>query len=107
MIVDAIVQSREKKGKQHSTKKFIHKKDGISRSIIKSISWRIVGTLDTIIISWFVTGKPVIAISIGAVELFTKMILYTLHERVWENINFGRKAVYIDIPESDNHKNPN
>lgn len=107
MIVDAIVQANEKRAQQKTTKKFVRKKDGISRSIIKSISWRVVGTIDTIIISWFVTGKPALAFSIGAVELITKMVLYTLHERVWENINYGKKAVYIDISKEDNRKHPN
>jgi uncharacterized membrane protein len=60
------------------------------RSIVKSISWRILGTLDTIIISWVITGKLTLAFSIGAVELFTKMFLYFAHERVWNTINWGK-----------------
>jgi uncharacterized membrane protein len=108
MIIDAIVQVKEKNSvKRTGTKKFVRKKDGLSRSIVKSISWRAVGTIDTIIISWFVTGKPTLAFSIGAVELITKMVLYTIHERVWENINYGKKAVYIDINAQDKNNNPN
>ncbi len=61
-----------------------------SRSIIKTISWRATGTIDTIIISFFVTGEMTFALSIGAIELFTKMVLYYLHERLWNKINFGR-----------------
>ncbi len=60
------------------------------RSVAKSISWRIVGTMDTIIISWLVTGTLTLAFSIGAIELFTKMILYFFHERVWNNIGWGK-----------------
>jgi uncharacterized membrane protein len=60
------------------------------RSIIKSVSWRTIGTLDTIIISLIITGKPEMAISIGGVEVFTKMALYYFHERTWNRINFGR-----------------
>ena len=60
------------------------------RSIIKSVSWRTIGTLDTIIISLIITGKPEMAISIGGVEVFTKMALYSFHERTWNRINFGR-----------------
>ncbi len=108
MIIDAIVQAKEKQArKKASTAKFVRKKDGLSRSIIKSISWRVVGTIDTIIISWFITGKPTLALSIGAVELITKMVLYTAHERVWENISYGRKAIYVDISEEDKVKNQN
>jgi len=60
------------------------------RSIVKSISWRIVGTMDTILISWLVTGTLTVAFSIGTVELFTKMILYFFHERIWNTINWGK-----------------
>lgn len=60
------------------------------RSIVKTISWRTVGTIDTIIISWLVVGDLNFAVTIGGVELFTKMLLYFLHERTWDKINFGR-----------------
>jgi len=60
------------------------------RSIAKSISWRIIGTLDTIIISWIITGTLTVAFSIGVIELFTKMILYFFHERIWNKINWGK-----------------
>ncbi|MBB6326874.1 putative membrane protein [Algoriphagus iocasae] len=60
-------------------------KDSNAKSLLKSISWRIVGTIDTIIISYFVTGEFVMAISIGSVEVFSKIILYYFHERVWES----------------------
>ena len=60
------------------------------RSIVKSISWRVIGTLDTILISWLVTGALTIAFSIGAIELITKMVLYFFHERVWNAIKWGK-----------------
>ena len=63
-----------------------HKK----RSIAKAISWRTLGTLDTMLISYFVTGSPLAAVSIGAYELITKTLLYYFHERAWNKINFGR-----------------
>lgn len=55
-------------------------------SFAKSISWRVVGTMDTILISYWITGKVKYALSIGSVELFTKIILYYLHERAWETL---------------------
>ena len=71
-----------------------YSKDRISenpvRSIAKTISWRIVGTLDTIGISWLLTGEIRTALAIGSVELVTKMILYFGHERLWNRINFGK-----------------
>ncbi|HAQ21558.1 MAG TPA: hypothetical protein DCR40_20355 [Prolixibacteraceae bacterium] len=60
------------------------------RSIVKSVSWRTIGTLDTIVISLIITSKLDIAIAIGGVEVFTKMALYYAHERTWNRINFGR-----------------
>ncbi len=60
------------------------------RSVVKTITWRILGTIDTIIISWFIIGDIRFAISIGGIELFTKMFLYYFHERLWARSNFGR-----------------
>ena len=59
------------------------------RHILKTITWRIVGTLDTIIIGWVISGDPTIGLSIGGLEVFTKMILYYLHERAWYRSRFG------------------
>jgi uncharacterized membrane protein len=61
-----------------------------NRSIVKTISWRTVGTIDTIFISWLVVGDVNFAVTIGGIELFTKMLLYFLHERAWNKSNFGR-----------------
>jgi uncharacterized membrane protein len=60
------------------------------RSIAKAISWRLTGTLDTIVISFIITGKMKAALSIGVVEVFTKIIWYYGHERLWNRIPFGR-----------------
>ena len=68
----------------------IQKTEKHSRSILKAISWRALGTLDTITISWFISGELSIAFSIGAFELLTKTILYYFHERMWNRINWGK-----------------
>lgn len=60
------------------------------RSIVKAISWRIVGTLDTIIIAYFITGEVTMALSIGSIEVITKMVLYFFHERIWNVIKWGK-----------------
>ena len=59
------------------------------RHIAKSITWRIVGTIDTFLLSWFITGSPLTGLKIGLAEVVTKMFLYYLHERVWFNIKAG------------------
>lgn len=60
------------------------------RSLIKATSWRAVGTMDTIVVSYLVTGKITLAVSIGGIELFTKILLYYGHERLWNKISLGR-----------------
>ncbi len=60
------------------------------RSIMKSISWRVVGTIDTVLISWLITGALSVAFSIGSIELVSKMVLYFFHERIWNTIKWGR-----------------
>lgn len=64
--------------------------DSNLRSIVKAISWRTLGTLDTFILSWIITGQIKLAVAIGGVEVFTKMFLYYLHERAWTRITWGR-----------------
>jgi len=60
------------------------------RHLAKTISWRIIGTLDTMILSGLVTGSLLIGVTIGGIEIVTKMILYYLHERAWYRFsNFG------------------
>jgi len=66
------------------------KTDSNLRSLTKTVSWRILGTIDTIVISYFVTGQVAMALSIGSVEVVSKMILYYLHERVWTNVKSGK-----------------
>ena len=53
------------------------------RHLAKTISWRIIGTLDTIILSGVITGSWTTGLAIGGVEVLTKMVLYFIHERVW------------------------
>ena len=67
------------------------------RSVIKAISWRTVGTIDTMIVSYFITGNLVMAVSIGSIEVVTKMFLYYFHERAWNATSFGR----IKVVEND------
>ena len=59
------------------------------RHLIKTFSWRFIGTLDTIILSWIISGNPIMGLKIGGFEVVTKMILYCVHERAWYKINFG------------------
>jgi uncharacterized membrane protein len=62
------------------------------RSLLKAVSWRATGTLDTIPVSFLLTGKCRLAFSIGCVEFFTKIGLYYVHERVWNRVPSGRHS---------------
>ena len=59
------------------------------RHIIKTFSWRAVGTIDTIFFGWILTGNPLTGLKIGSAETISKMILYFGHEKLWYRINFG------------------
>jgi len=89
MIVDQVLTHT----KNNSEKSFekVKNSENATRSIAKAVSWRIVGTIDTIVISYFITGEISMALSIGMVEVITKMILYFFHERVWNIIKWGKK----------------
>ena len=58
------------------------------RHIFKTITWRVIGTLDTMFLVWIITGDPIAGLKIGGLELVTKFILYYFHERFWSNIRF-------------------
>jgi len=59
------------------------------RHLIKTVTWRGIGTLDTILLSWVISGNPLTGLKIGFAEVVTKMVLYYLHERAWYRINYG------------------
>ena len=61
----------------------------VKRHIAKTISWRLVGTMDTLLLSWLITGDLFTGFKISAVELITKMVLYYMHERFWFNTNIN------------------
>ncbi len=63
--------------------------DSNKRHILKTFSWRAVGTVDTFLLGWVITGNPLTGLKIGGFEVFTKMILYFLHEKLWYRINYG------------------
>ena len=68
-----------------------YKKESHIRSIIKGISWRIIGTIDTMLLSYLITGHLQQALKIGFTEVFTKILLYWLHERVWQYFLVGKQ----------------
>lgn len=76
MLLDRYISARLSKRAKGDRSRFT--------AFLKTISWRIVGTVDTIVIAYFLTGTLDIAIQIGGIEVISKMILYYCHERVWD-----------------------
>ena len=72
----------------------------VKRHILKTITWRIIGTIDTMVLSWIITGSLKIGMAIGGVEVITKMVLYYFHERAWYRFSkFGIESKNPDTPQ--------
>lgn len=63
------------------------------RSIVKTISWRFWATTTTVALVFLFIGKPEVALSIGIIEVFLKLLIYFFHERFWAKIKFGRSEI--------------
>lgn len=87
MIADQLVLNKKTTKTTYAEDK---KSEKPIRSIAKAFSWRIIGTLDTLVISYILTGKISIAASIASIDFVTKMILYFFHERLWNLIKWGK-----------------
>ena len=59
------------------------------RSLLKALSWRVTGSLDTILLSWLFTQNVNTALAIGLTEVLTKTLLYYFHERAWNRVKIG------------------
>ncbi len=62
-----------------------------TRSIVKAISWRTLGSIDTFLLGWLFTGSPAQAGAIAGTEVVTKIGLYYFHERIWSSVHWGTK----------------
>ena len=63
--------------------------DSHARALVKGVSWRVIGTLDTFLWSWLITHEPIKAGAIASLETFTKIALYYVHERIWRVLKFA------------------
>ncbi|NNE55067.1 MAG: DUF2061 domain-containing protein [Flavobacteriales bacterium] len=87
MLIDQFIKSRTNSPRNGG--------QSAAFSLAKTVSWRIVGTLDTLVITFLVTGQISTALTISGVELISKMILYFLHERTWNklHVSWNERAV--------------
>lgn len=70
-------------------------KESHLRSILKAITYRIIGTLTTALLAFIVTGDVKISVTIAALEPIVKTIVYYLHERAWQLVPRGRVRKFI------------
>jgi len=68
-----------------------HRSESHRRSLVKAISWRIIGTTETFLISWIITGKVGTAGGIAALQAVASTLLYWYHERIWLKIKWGKQ----------------
>lgn len=61
-----------------------------SRTVFKTVSWRIIATVTTMVIVYIFTGEFLLSIGVGAVEVIAKILFYYLHERIWEMVSWGK-----------------
>ena len=59
------------------------------RHLAKTVTWRVVGTIDTMILAWIISGDPLVGLKVGGTEIVTKMTLYYFHEELWHRSKFG------------------
>jgi uncharacterized membrane protein len=60
------------------------------RTVMKTVSWRIVATLTTMVIVYVFTGEFLLSLGIGGVEVVAKILFYYLHERTWNIVSWGK-----------------
>jgi uncharacterized membrane protein len=61
------------------------------RSIAKAISYRTLGSMSTGMLVYLFSGDLKVSAGVGVLDVFAKLGLYFLHERIWNNISFGRQ----------------
>jgi len=62
------------------------------RSIVKAVSYRILGSSTTALIFYVLTGKGSLSVGAGVLDMVLKIGVYFVHERIWNHINFGRST---------------
>ena len=65
------------------------RREGVKRSGVKTATWRVLASADTMLLAFLFTGNIGTAISIGGLEVITKLVLYYFHERAWSRAKFG------------------
>ena len=76
---------------------------GKKRSLVKTLTWRVLATTDTIIIARIITGCWTVGLGIASIEVITKMLLYYLHERGWAALDWGLEDEGVEVKRVEVH----
>lgn len=79
--------------------RWLHLKSSRRRHLAKTVTWRIVGTIDTMLLAWVISGDPMVGLHVGMAEIVTKMALYYVHEEIWHRSKFGLRKQPNEIEE--------
>jgi len=60
------------------------------RSLAKAVSYRVLGSAGTAVVVYVFSGNLPLSAGVGALDIFLKIGLYFVHERIWNYIPFGR-----------------
>ena len=64
---------------------------GVTRTLFKTFSWRVIATVITFIVAGeILNSQDNAALYIAGIEIFTKSLLYFMHERIWLNLQLGK-----------------
>lgn len=73
--------------------KEIKHKEKARRSFAKAVSWRILGTITVIVVTYLFTYDVQLALNIGVIDVLANIVLYFIHERIWNLIDWGQESI--------------
>lgn len=73
-------------------------KDSWRKSLLKTLSWRVIATLITVSVVYIYTGEALLSFGIGAMDMLLKIVVYYLHERAWIKVNWGAHPMIDHAP---------
>lgn len=75
--------------------KQLDEEDTNYRSLVKTLTWRLIASLTTMILVFTFTGEWSEAFAVAGFEVVAKLIFYYLHERAWTHIKWGKKFIKL------------
>ncbi len=76
-----------------AAKELRHVTESWWRSFLKATSWRLSGFIATYVLVFWFTDNKKMALTIGGVEAFSKILLFFIHERIWNHFSIGKKEI--------------